>query len=192
MSDERVVIRTGERDAQGVGDSLTHAATTRLESGGVVPVDGTGAWRDRVRWSPIVAGLLSAVTSLLLLSLLGAAVGLSTVNAGTAAAQGGPPPGLGTSSAIWGAVSGVLSFLLGGYVAGRTSGNFDRGWAWRALLPTLAVAMAVGSGCGSSSANTSTAGQPAAAQQSAPMQRPGGAATRPALWRLGQRRCGNR
>src|SRR5215218_5769320 len=48
--------------------------------------------RDRVHWGPIVAGLLTALTSLLLLGLLGLAVGLTTVNAGTAAAQGGPPP----------------------------------------------------------------------------------------------------
>ena len=84
--------------------------------------------RDRVRWGPIVAGFLTALTSLLVLNLLGLAVGLSTVNAGTAAAQGGPPPDLGRNSAIWGAISGILSFLLGGYVAARTAAVFDRGW----------------------------------------------------------------
>ena len=50
-----------------------------------------GPARDRVHWGPIVAGLLTALTTLLLLSLLGLAVGLTTVNAGTAAAQGAPP-----------------------------------------------------------------------------------------------------
>ena len=84
--------------------------------------------RDRVRWGPILAGLLTALTSLLLLSLLGLAVGLTVVNAGTAAAQGGPPAETGPASAIWGAISGLLSFLLGGYVAGRTASLFSRGW----------------------------------------------------------------
>ena len=42
--------------------------------------------RDRVRFGPIVAGLLTALTSLLLLGLLGVAIGLTAVNAGDAAA----------------------------------------------------------------------------------------------------------
>jgi hypothetical protein len=81
-----------------------------------------------VRWGPILAGFLTALTSLLLLNLLGLAIGLTAVNAGTAAAQGGAPPELGRNSAIWAAISGILSFLLGGYVAGRTAAVFDRGW----------------------------------------------------------------
>ena len=84
--------------------------------------------RDRVRWGPIWAGLLTALTSLLLLGLLGVAIGLTGLNAGTAAAQGGPPPEAGRNSAIWGAIAGILSFLLGGYVAGRTAAVFHRGW----------------------------------------------------------------
>ena len=84
--------------------------------------------RDRVRWGPIWAGLLTALTSLLLLGLLGVAIGLTGLNAGTAAAQGGPPPEAGRNSAIWGAIAGILSFLLGGYIAGRTAAVFHRGW----------------------------------------------------------------
>src|SRR5919205_1194083 len=103
--------------------------------------DGFDLGRDRVHWGPIVAGLLTALTSLLLLSLLGLAVGLTTVNAGTAAAQGGPPPDAGRNSAIWAAVSGVLSFLIGGYVAGRTAAIFRRNWGMLngALVFMLAV-----------------------------------------------------
>jgi len=84
--------------------------------------------RDRVHWGPIVAGLLTALTTLLLLSLLGVAVGLTTVNAGTAAAQGAPPPDAGRNSAIWAAIAGILAFLLGGYVTGRTAAVFNRSW----------------------------------------------------------------
>ena len=61
--------------------------------------------RDRVRWGPIIAGLATALTTLLMLSLLGLAIGLTVVNAGDAAAQGGAPDGLGRNSAIWGAIS---------------------------------------------------------------------------------------
>ena len=97
--------------------------------------------RDRVRWGPIVAGLLTAMTALLLLSLLGLAIGLTTVNAGAAATQGGPPPDTGRNSAIWAAISGIVAFALGGYVAGRTAALFNRGWG--ALNGTLVFMLAV-------------------------------------------------
>ena len=75
--------------------------------------------RDRVRFGPVVAGLLTALTALLLLGLLGLALGLT-------AADGTDSPGL--FSAVWGAVTGLVAFLLGGYVAGRTAAVFDRRW----------------------------------------------------------------
>ncbi len=84
--------------------------------------------RDRVRWGPIWAGLLTALTSLLLLSLLGLAVGLTTVDAEEAARQGGLPVSTGRNSAIWGGLSAILAFLLGGYVAGKTAAIFNRRW----------------------------------------------------------------
>lgn len=97
--------------------------------------------RDRVRWGPIMAGLVTALTSLLLLSLLGLAIGLTVVNAGDAAAQGGAPEGLGRNSAIWGAISGLIAFFLGGWVAGHSSAVFDRGWG--ALNGALVFLVAV-------------------------------------------------
>ena len=84
--------------------------------------------RDRVRWGPIIAGFLTALATLLLLSLLGLAVGLSAVDTRQAAAAGAPPAGAGPFSAIWTAVAGILAFLVGGYVAGKTAAVFDRPW----------------------------------------------------------------
>ncbi len=85
---------------------------------------------DRVRWGPIWAGLLAAFFALLVLSLLGLAIGATTVNAG-AAAQGNADANSGTGafSAIWAGITAVLSFLIGGYVAGRTAAVHERGWA---------------------------------------------------------------
>jgi hypothetical protein len=97
--------------------------------------------RDRVRWGPILAGVMTALTSLVLLSLLGLAIGLTTVNAGTVAAQGGPPREVGQGAAIWGALTGIVAFLMGGYVAGRTAAVFSRGWG--ALNGFLVVVVAV-------------------------------------------------
>jgi hypothetical protein len=149
MTQERIRIRPGDGhavpiDAQPVPGRLRVPALSTEQVEGVheraVP-DGFDLGRDRVHWGPIVAGLLTALTSLLLLSLLGLAVGLTTVNAGTAAAQGGPPPDAGRNSAIWAAVSGVLSFLIGGYVAGRTAAIFRRNWG--ALNGALVFMLAV-------------------------------------------------
>lgn len=84
--------------------------------------------RDRVRFGPIFAGLLTALTTLLLMGLLGLALGLTAVNAGDAAIRGDAGAGTGTFSAIWGAFTGLVAFLLGGYVAGRTAAVFDRRW----------------------------------------------------------------
>ncbi len=83
---------------------------------------------DRVRWGPIWAGLLSAFFALLVLSLLGLAIGASTVNTG-AAVQGTGNQNAGSYSAIWAGISAIIAFLIGGYVAGRTAAVHERGWA---------------------------------------------------------------
>jgi len=83
---------------------------------------------DRVRWGPIWAGLLAAFFTLLVLSLLGLAIGASTVNAGQAA-QGTGNQNAGQYSAIWAGLTAILAFLVGGYVAGRTAAVHERGWA---------------------------------------------------------------
>ena len=83
---------------------------------------------DRVRWGPIWAGLLAAFFTLLVLSLLGLAIGASTVNTG-AAVQGAGTQNAGSYSAIWAGISAILAFLIGGYVAGRTAAVHERGWA---------------------------------------------------------------
>ena len=90
--------------------------------------EGARDWRDRVRWGPIIAGLVGALTTLVLLGLLGAAIGLTSVNAGSAAAQGAPPSDVGRNSAIWAAISSLIAFFVGGYITARTAGFFDRGW----------------------------------------------------------------
>ncbi len=77
--------------------------------------------RDQVRWGPIVAGLLTALTATLLLNLLGVALGLTSLNAASAARQNNVPQNAGQYAAIWAGVSGMLAFLLGGCVAGRTA-----------------------------------------------------------------------
>lgn len=72
--------------------------------------------RDSVRWGPIIAGLLTALGAFVLGSLLLVAIGANTVRVG---------PGQAGDAAVGGglitALIGLLSFLLGGFVAGRTA-----------------------------------------------------------------------
>ena len=115
--------------------------------------------RDRVRWPAVFAGLLTALTMLITLGVLGLAVGLTSVDAGQAVAQRGVPSGLGLGSGIWAGISALLSFLLGGWVAGRTAAVFGKGWG--ALNGMLVFLLAVpvtlwlaGSGVGAPSARS--------------------------------------
>jgi hypothetical protein len=90
---------------------------------GVVQQTSVVSPRDRVRWGPVFAGLVTALSVFLLLSLL--ALGLGIV-----AAQSADPTqtsNAGTVGAIVAAVIGLASFVLGGFVAGRTSAVVGRG-----------------------------------------------------------------
>jgi hypothetical protein len=80
------------------------------------PVDGPVreepvAVRDRIRWGPIIAGLLSTISVLLILGLLGTAIGMTIFDEGTDGRT------VGTGAAIWGIATALLAFLVGGWVA---------------------------------------------------------------------------
>ena len=66
------------------------------------------ARRDSIRWGPIWAGLITALTVFLLLQLL--AIGLGLIDIGPGAGGGG-----GVS-----AIMGLIGFFIGGSVAGMT------------------------------------------------------------------------
>jgi hypothetical protein len=123
---ERVTVTSTHTDTRPVGYSRRER-----HDFGDYEVDIPEAYnlrRDRVRMGPIIAGFLTALTTLLLLGLLGLAVGFTTVNAGDAAIRGGVPEETGRNSLIWALISGIAAFFIGGWVAGRTAAVFDRKW----------------------------------------------------------------
>ena len=79
--------------------------------------------KDLVRWGPILAGLLTALGMFLLLSMLALAVGLNTVSVGSGQADDAALGG-----GIVTAILALLSFLVGGYVAGRTAAAVPTAW----------------------------------------------------------------
>lgn len=81
--------------------------------------------RDLVRWGPVVAGLFTALTTLILLSLLAVALGITAVaDAGTGTARNDT---FQLGAAITAAVIGIVSFFVGGLVAARTAAISGRG-----------------------------------------------------------------
>jgi hypothetical protein len=70
-------------------------------------------YHDRVRWGPIIAGIVITIASQLLLSALGAAIGLS---AGS----------IGWGVGIWAVISLLISLFIGGWVMASTCGPMNK------------------------------------------------------------------
>jgi hypothetical protein len=87
-----------------------------------------GRAMDHVRWPAVLAGLFVALSTLAVLSVLGIAIGLSSVD-GYENRESADNFAIGAG--IWGAVSALVAFFVGGLVAawtaasGRSSGTND-------------------------------------------------------------------
>jgi hypothetical protein len=84
-------------------------------------------YHDRVRWGPIIAGLVVAISSQLVLSGIGAAIGLSTI-AGSGAPRSNADD-IGTAVGIWAIISLLISLFLGGWITARACGPMNRSTA---------------------------------------------------------------
>lgn len=71
--------------------------------------------KNRVQFGPIIAGVLTAITTLLILSVLGLAIGTSAIEPREAGES------LGIGAAIWGIASALIAFFVGGWVAAKTA-----------------------------------------------------------------------
>jgi hypothetical protein len=97
---------------------------------------------NRISWSAVLAGVVVALVTQLILNMIGVGIGAATLDPAT-----GDNPEAGTFSigaAIWWTVSGILAAFAGGYAAGRLAGKpkeSTAGWhgltAW--ALTTLLV-----------------------------------------------------
>lgn len=79
--------------------------------------------RDRVRWGPIVAGLLTALGIFILASVLLVGLGVQAVRVGDPNADDAA-----TTGGITTAVIGLLAFFIGGFIAGRSAAVAGRLW----------------------------------------------------------------
>src|SRR3954452_15631277 len=71
--------------------------------------------RNRIQWGPILAGVLGALIVFLLLTVLGIGIGASVLGPRNQAGD------IGTWAAVWGAISAIVAFFLGGWIAAQTA-----------------------------------------------------------------------
>jgi hypothetical protein len=87
-------------------------------------VSRTVDYHDRVRWGPILAGLVIALITQLILSALGAAIGLTGIaGSGSPRSDAG---GIGLGVGIWAIVSLFISLFVGGWVTASACGPMNR------------------------------------------------------------------
>lgn len=135
-------------------------------------------YHDQVRWGPIIAGITIALSTQLVLSAFGAAIGLTSI--GDSGAPRTEAPGVGTNIGIWAIISLLLSLFAGGWMTGRTSGRMTRStallngailWASTLALSAWLLSSGVSGAFGVVAANAGSV--VSQAQQSTPIAVPG-------------------
>jgi hypothetical protein len=85
-------------------------------------------YHDMVRWGPIFSGLVIAIATQLVLTGIGAAIGLTTLaNVDTPQNDAG---NIGAAVGIWSTISLLISLFLGGWVTARACGPMHRNTAF--------------------------------------------------------------
>ncbi len=128
------------------------------------PVVAVADYHDRVRWGPIFSGLVVGLSSQLVLSALGAAVGLSGIaNSGAPRSDLG---GVGSAIGIWSIISLLISLFIGGWVTARACGPMSRNsallngailWATTLALSAWLVSSGVSGAFGVAASNAGAA-----------------------------------
>lgn len=77
-------------------------------------------YHDRVRWGPIIAGIVITIATQLILSALGAAIGLSVGASGTS------PGAVGIGVGIWAVISLLISLFVGAWIMASTCGPMNK------------------------------------------------------------------
>lgn len=100
-------------------------------------------YHDRVRWGPIISGLVVSLATQLILSALFAAIGADTI-----AGSGAPRTNAGNVAGnvgIWSAIGLLISLFTGGWVTARGCGPMNRSTALLNGAILWATTLALGS-----------------------------------------------
>jgi hypothetical protein len=152
----------GGRDTPHISDAPTISPAMPAE-------DTRTTWRSRLSWGAILAGVVIALITQIVLNLIGIAVGAALL----APLSGGSPlaASFSTGAGIWFALSTILAALAGGYTAGKFSGMQNEStagwhglttWALTTLLLSYLLSSALGGLGGDAKSSAQTAVQAAA------------------------------
>jgi len=119
----------------------------------------------RMSWGAVVAGMVIAVVAQLVLSLIGAGIGLSTID--PLRSNGSPDASsFGIGAAIWWSVSSAVALFAGGWVAGHLAGSAKKSdsalhgllaWGLATILTAYLLASALSSVVGGAASAVGTA-----------------------------------
>ena len=102
-----------------ISDTPTYGTTTRTRTWGPAAGDYVDAnvvpVRNRVQWGPIIAGSLISLGILVVMAVLGIAIGASAFEPGTDLTDWG------TGAGIYGGISALVAMFVGGWVAAKSA-----------------------------------------------------------------------
>ena len=140
-------MSTSSYDAR--NPAMMTAGTTTVDT--TTAMSGGAHTHRRISWAAIFGGVILVVALQLLLSLLGAGIGLGTVDTNAGSTPSASSFGIGAG--VWWVVSSCLSLLIGGYVSAWLAGievRFDGllhglvTWAIATLLTFWLLSTAIG------------------------------------------------
>jgi hypothetical protein len=99
---------------------------------------------NKISWGAVLAGVVVALVTQLILNLIGIGIGASTLDPGAGSNENPSASSFGIGAGIWWTLSGIIASLAGGYAAGRLAGKPKESTAaWHGLtawaLTTLVV-----------------------------------------------------
>jgi hypothetical protein len=135
--------------------------TSRTSTTAVETFRGVERPFARISWGAIFAGAIIGLATQLVLTLIGTAVGLATLNPTTGESPTGTAFGVG--AALWMVITSLISLFVAGYIAGRLGGTFNgwlhglATWAVATMLTILLLTTAAGGLIGAASGLTAFA-----------------------------------
>src|ERR671910_2373374 len=99
---------------------------------------------NKISWGAVLAGVVVALVTQLVLNMLGIGIGAATLDPGAGAGENPSAQSFSIGAGIWFALSGIIASLAGGYAAGRLAGKAKESTAgWHGLttwaLTTLLI-----------------------------------------------------
>ena len=99
---------------------------------------------NQISWGAVLAGVVVALVTQLILNMLGIGIGAATLDPGAGSGENPSVTSFSIGAGIWWTLSGILASLAGGYAAGRLAGKPKESTAgWQGLttwaLTTLVI-----------------------------------------------------